>query len=162
MITINRLKYWWHYDPETGIFTRKVSRNSGKAGSCPTAVNSRGYVTIGADGKVYQAHRLAWFYMTGDWPTNQIDHRDGDKTNNKWMNLRNATPSQNTMNMKKRPGSKSVLKGASWSKCHKKWHARIRVNHKELHLGFFDCLAAAHLSYVVAADKYFGEFARAA
>lgn len=79
-----------HYDPETGGITKR-----GKTDWCQ---QKRGYMLVSIGGVQHKAHRLAWFYMTGSWPKNHIDHIDGDPTNNRWSNLRDVTRSQNLRN----------------------------------------------------------------
>jgi len=164
-LTIDALKSVLTYDQDTGIFYwlarsnwRASSRFAGKpAGSA----DRKGYLRICLFGKSYLAHHLAWFYMTGEWPKDQIDHEDLNKANNKWTNLREATNAQNKMNSPVRRDSRSGLKGIKWHTQALKWWARISVKGKRISLGLYDCPAAAHLAYVVEADKSFGKFARA-
>lgn len=157
-ITAEKLKEVISYDPETGIFTWKHRKaRGGLAGH----LDSNGYLTIRVDWILYGAHRLAWLYMTGSWPSGDIDHKDGDSANNRWANLRDATVSQNMANSKLSRGNTSGVKGVHWDKDNRKWRARIKVKYKSIHLGEFDCPAAAHFAYLVEADKQFGEFARA-
>lgn len=93
-----RLKRLLTYNPESGLFTWNESRGPAKRGAVAGSPCNKGYIVIGVDGKVYKAHRLAWLYMTGAWPSDQIDHRDEQKANNKWDNLREATNEQNCRN----------------------------------------------------------------
>lgn len=159
------LKQALHYTPETGIFIR-IGHSAGRAilGEAAGFVDdTTGYRRIGVKGKQYYAHRLAWLYMTGEWPKEQIDHRDLDKDNNRWDNLREATHLQNNFNHGLRKDNESRLKGVRLQKQCKsqRWAARIRIQKVEYHLGLFNCPAAAHFIYLVAADKAHGEFARA-
>src|ERR1700761_6742388 len=91
-----------HYEPVTGEFRWRVKHSrkviAGRVAGHPS--KTLGYMMIGINGRVYYAHRLAWFYMTGLWPS-QVDHRDGDRLNNKWENLRLATHGQNVLNAKR-------------------------------------------------------------
>jgi hypothetical protein len=105
------------------------------------------------------AHRLAWLYMTGVWPTKDIDHQDRNRQNNKWKNLREATFSQNKANASKNY-NKSGYKGA-YSQHGKTFFSSIGVNGKRIYLGTFPTAKLAHQAYVKAAKHYFGEFARA-
>lgn len=84
--TAERVRELFRYDPETGIFTRLVDSpmHRAKAGETSASINSQGYAQIRVDGKRYKAHRLAWLHMTGEWPTQQIDHIDGNRANNRW------------------------------------------------------------------------------
>ena len=88
------------------------------------------------------------------------DQKDRNTFNNQRLNLREATPSQNKMNSKIRSDNTSSYKGVSWCKLMQKWKARITVNGKRIHLGYFDDPKEAHEAYCTAADQYFGEFAR--
>lgn len=102
-----RLKELLHYDPETGIFTRKVTTSSNaKAGQVAGFDKPGGYSHIRADGIQYKSHRLEWLYMTGEWPKFEIDHIDNNPHNNRWANLREATGSENCCN---RPSKVGVL-----------------------------------------------------
>jgi hypothetical protein len=113
-------------------------------------------VTI--DNIKYYSHRLAWFYMTGKWPPQDLDHEDTDKSNNAWDNLRLATDSQNNAN--KTPMNRDLPKGVDRLKRKRGFQARIKVNLKSIHLGTFSSAELAHEAYVQAARKYFGEYAR--
>ena len=100
--------------------------------------------------------------MTGEWPTEELDHIDLDKSNNRWGNLREASRKENSANVRVRTDSKTGVKGIRWRRNERKWHARIQVDGIRLHLGLFDTVAAATLAYKAAAEKYFGQFARTA
>lgn len=162
LITASRLRKLLAYDPETGVFTNLVWRSSNApAGAVAGSPNCRGYQNIHIDGSRYLAHRLAWLYMTGEWPKDRIDHRDTDNTNNRWLNLREATQSQNVANAKKRFDNTSGYKGVGWSHSLQKWRAEIKVNHRRVHLGVFDQAEDAHVAYILASKHFFGDFARA-
>lgn len=158
-ITVERLKQALYYDPSTGMFVRLESGGGVKAGSMAGWV-AQGHLHISIDGEKYEAHRLAWFYMTGKWPQVEIDHEDVDGLNNRWINLREATKGQNRANKRKQKNNTSGFKGV-FRHPDGKWQAKIGHQNKQYHLGLFDCLAAAHFCYIVAADKMHGEFARA-
>lgn len=98
--------------------------------------------------------------MTGEWPVNDIDHANGGRSDNRWLNLRGATRGQNLANKKMDARNTSGFKGVSWSQKSQKWQAHIKVQRKSMFLGFFDTKEAAHAAYCVAADHHFGEFAR--
>jgi hypothetical protein len=118
------------------------------------------YIEIRIDGKKYKAHNLAWFWMTGEWPENLVDHKDTDGLNNIWTNLRQATNSQNNQNSNRYKNNKSGYKGVCWDNgC---WRAYINVNKKRFNLGWFSTPEEAHQAYCKAALEHFGEFARAA
>lgn len=98
ILTQARLKELLHYDPETGVWTRLVATsNSIRIGDVAGGVN-HGYVRISVDGRKYSAHRLAFLYQTGAWPSAEVDHWNLDKADNSWGNLRGATRSQNIAN----------------------------------------------------------------
>lgn len=99
MLSQEYLKSILHYDPETGILSWKVDRRRVKIGQIAGYL-CLGYVAIGIDGKLYKGHRLAWLYMTGEWPKDEIDHINRTKHDNRWVNLREATKEQNCDNRK--------------------------------------------------------------
>ena len=101
MLTINRLKEVLRYDAETGLFTWIVrTSNRVKIGSVAGTLVC-GYLSIHIDGERFQAHRLAWFYMKGNWPYAQLDHRNGVRSDNRWNNLREAPGSLNHENLRR-------------------------------------------------------------
>lgn len=159
-LTQARLKELLRYDPETGVFTWLVRRNGVKSDGLAGAIYNNGYVVIKIDGKRYGAHRLAWQYMTGALPEDQIDHRDLDKANNRWDNLRPATDLQNIAN--RSSWSKSGFKGVYKPIGRNDYRTEIRINGKRKLLGYFKTPEEAHAVYVKAANDVHGEFARAA
>ena len=159
-LTKDELQEIIHYDRWGGGFVWLVDQLRCKAGDVAGFSGAKGYWQIRISGKLYYAHRLAFFYMRGGWPAN-IDHIDGDRCNNKWANLREASIQQNAANMRKRLGTTSTLKGVSWMASKGRWASHIRINGKSTYLGLFDDESSAHAAYVSAAGKEFGEFARA-
>ena len=139
MITQEELQSQLNYDPETGIFTRLVSNSPGvKVGSVAGTINSStGYVRIQIFGNRYQAHRLAWLYMYGEFPSKQMDHLDHNRINNVISNLRCASNQENLKNQTKRRNNTSGVTGVSWFKPTEKWRAQVTVNGKNKHLGCF-------------------------
>lgn len=163
MLTAERLRSLMVYNPETGIFVRLVSAGCRPAGSeagRPHPSTPTGYVMMGVDGRLYTAHRLAWLYVYGEWPTRDVDHRDGNRANNAIGNLREATESQNAANSGMRRHNTSGFRGVSWNSRAKKWLATIVVRGRKKHLGFFADAAEASAVYNEAAAREFGEFAR--
>jgi hypothetical protein len=150
-----------HYDPETGVFTWLVDRGvTPTAGRVAGTLSDRGYWVIFVEGRNYRAHRLAWFYMTGEWPVFEIDHRDTKRTNNRWKNLREATRSQNMSNSNRRSDNKSGVKGVV---AHgPKWRAQIKARGRYIYLGTYDRKDDAVAAYAAAAQKHHGDFARVA
>ena len=133
-----RLKELLHYDQESGLFTRRVRRGRCLAGEVAGTLTDTGYIKIYYEGKLYRAHRLAWLYMTGVWPDSEIDHINGDRSDNRWANLRSALPHQNRQNTLLIPNNSSGYIGVSWSSNRRKWAAAIQHLGKTKWLGYFD------------------------
>lgn len=158
-ISHERLLQVVFYDPETGKFHRRKA--SGIATREDGSINKHvGYRYICVDGQRYLAHRLAWFYMTGEWSSHRIDHRDTVKLNNKWSNLREATNSQNLQNSCIRKKNKCGFKGVYEERG--RWAASIACQGRKYYIGSFDSPQEAHAAYVAKAAVLHGEFARAA
>jgi len=136
-LTQKRLKEVLQYNGESGAFSR-VSRN-GRLGT----ICVQGYLVIQIDGVIYKAHRLAWLYTYGDWPREQIDHIDRDRMNNKILNLRDATAKDNSQNRTMSKNNKSGVNGVYWNKKMGKWHAQIRGETGNEHIGYFGNLIEA-------------------
>jgi hypothetical protein len=158
-LTQSRLQEVLDYNPETGEFRRKVATSSrAKVGAVAGGLNIRGYWQISVDNEQYYAHRLAWLYMTGEWPDKGVDHRNGVITDNRICNLREASNSQNGQNSLYSRGC-SRYRGVCWNKRKNKWLARIVVNGKQIFLGYFSIEELAAASYQEAQRK-FHPFAR--
>lgn len=152
-ISLGRLKSLLHYDPDNGIWTRVNSiRRVG-------TVTSFGYLRIGIDGRYYMAHRLIWFYMTGNWPPIEIDHSNLDKLDNRWENLRLSSRSGNNTHKFASKNNSSGQKGVSWNKKNERWKVSISSNGNRFHLGFFENFDEAVCAYRAAAEVHHGEFA---
>jgi len=160
MLTQARVKELFHYDPIVGVFIRKVPASWSKIGDISTGLDGKGYRRVSIDGKRYSEHRLAWFYMNGDWPPEEIDHINGSPTDNSFENLRLANRKENLRNTKVSKNNKCGLKGVSWHSCSKRWRARFFHKGKEVNLGLYDTPEAAHAAYAAASVREFGEFAR--
>lgn len=138
MITQEQLKAQLHYDPLTGIFTNLIQRSKrSKIGSVAGSKEKTGYIRIILNYKPYRAHRLAWLYMTGEFPKNMIDHRNENKSDNRFENLREAAMSENKFNQRAQSNNKSGCKGVSMHSQTGKWRARGNLNGVEIHLGIF-------------------------
>jgi HNH endonuclease len=162
----DELRRMLDYDPEAGVLRwryrpeRQQKWNTkwvGKIAGFDSCVGSR---QVCIDNRKYYEHRVIWCWMTGHWPTNQIDHKDTDPHNNRWTNLREATGSQNMANQGLRSTNTSGIKGVSWSKREKKWVAMITKEHKQRRVAASPCIAAAWCAYQIAAAADFGKFAR--
>lgn len=155
-LTAERLRQVLAYDKDTGAFTW-LSRTGGtsKEGIAAGTFDERGYLRIGLDGRVYRAHRLAWMYVFGTWPSGEIDHIDGDKSNNRFTNLRDVSRQVNQQNQRrahKRSGSGTL--GVSMHASTGKWRARIWVNGKNKSLGLFESKDLASAAYAIAKREH--------
>lgn len=153
-ITLERLRELLSYDPETGIFIRRITTSSRSLkGSKAGRNNGNGYLRMMIDGYTDYAHRFAWFYVYGKWPEYEIDHIDGNGRNNRISNLRDAPHAQNSQNLSTRSTNKSGMIGVSWMKSYQKWEAYIWVNYKKKNLGYFDDLQEAGAAYLNAKQE---------
>jgi len=156
-LTAVQLRELLHYDPDTGDFIwLKPTSNRVYIGK-KAVYKSHGYPSIRIHGYLYHAHRLAWLYMTGEWPPEQIDHIDKSRDNNKWSNLRLASNSENSMNKPLQSNNKSGYAGVD--KFGNRWRARIHKDNKEIHLGLFDEPEEAALAYYAAFHRLFPTYA---
>lgn len=160
-LTQERLKHLLEYDPDTGVFRRAVALRGCKIGEVAGAVHNKGYIKIGVDHRRYFAHRLAWLYVHGTWPPEEVDHINRDCADNRMANLRLASKGQNKWNSRKHIDNAGNRKGAYFNKVLKKWEAKIMKDRKRYYLGLFDTEEQAHAAYVAKAKELFGEFARA-
>lgn len=157
MITAERVREVLAYDAETGVFTWRVSRSkNAKVGKVAGTKMKIGYVSITVDQHRVYAHRLAWFYTTGQWPAEQIDHINKIKTDNRISNLRPVSDQQNKQNLPKYRTNMSGVTGVTRTKGRQKWRAEIKVNGKQVHLGSFDNLDDAAQARRVAESKFWG------
>lgn len=156
MLTQSELKHKLHYNPLSGVFTWLVSAKKVKYGDAAGTLDKDGYTVIRIAGRGYKAHRLAFLYMTGDFPVNTVDHKDKRPSNNAWENLRNATHSQNSCNRDSK--SKSGHKGVYWLAG--KWMASVTINKKLKYLGVFSDIEVAATVANNARIQLHGDFAR--
>lgn len=145
------------YNPNTGVITRLASKRTDTIGPVRPLTNGNGYLVVYAMGRLFRAHRIAWVLMTGEWPTHDIDHINRDRTDNRWVNLREATRGQNLRNAGIKKSSGTGLKGVA---AHgERFAAYIRLNGKKKHLGVFDTAVEAHQEYCRVSRQHFGEYA---
>lgn len=159
MITLQRLFEVLEYNPESGLWvwikcTNRIDRQGRIAGT----VDKKGYVVIQIDRRIYKAHRLAWLFMTGEWPKAMIDHCNGEPADNRWENLREASRSENGANRGPQANSKSGIKGVCWHKRNQKWYAQITENGCVRYLGEFDTKEEAAAAYQSRAIEVHGQF----
>lgn len=155
MITKERLRELLDYCPESGVFRwlEKTNRRT-VVGSVAGSMHTGGYVVINLDGVRFYAHRLAWLWMTGQIPPDQIDHKNGIRDDNRWDNLRSATSGDNHQNICKPKHNTSGYLGVYWSKPDNKWRARIEVSGRRIGLGFFKTAEHAGKAYLEAKKKF--------
>lgn len=149
-LTAERLRELLHYDPDTGLIFWAASRKV--AGT----KQSGGYVQVEIRGRRYVAHRLAWLWMTGQWPRDQIDHINGIRADNRWSNLREATHAENMQNQRSsRSDSLHSSKiGVGFHRVSGKWRARIGLNGVQRTIGYFDSEEEAHAAYLKAKAEH--------
>lgn len=147
------LREYLHYDPDTGVFTWfKKSGKKPVVGAVAGTQDAFGYWRIRLFGVSYLSHRLAWLYMTGEWPAAEIDHIDGCPANNSWSNLRPATSQQNKQNRRRRVGA-SGFRGVTWLEPNKKWRASITHNRQHIYIGLFKTAEEAYAAYCKRASE---------
>jgi HNH endonuclease/AP2 domain len=161
-ILAGELKHYLNYDPETGVFTWRITAsNRAKAGNTAGCVKSLTYRHIMVGGKVYYAHRLAWLYIHGTLPECEIDHINMKHDDNRIINLRLATRTENQCNTRRASNNTSGFKGVSWDRRNEKWLAQIKINGRQIYLGLFANAELAHVAYSNASKHLHGDFANA-
>ena len=131
------------YNPNSGLFTWRISRGTACAGKPAGWQHKSGYVYIGLHGKSYKAHRLAWMYVYGVDPLGLIDHVDRNPANNRLTNLRTASDGQNNQNKRTYKNSVSGHKGVGWYARRGLWRARIQHENRVVLVGFFGSMEEA-------------------
>ena len=160
-LTQQRLHELFRYDQNAGQFVRRVGIKGSAAGTMAGTVNFHGRHVMRVDGRDYQAHRLAWLYVHGLWPDDEIDHINGDPLDNRMANLREATSSQNKMNRRgARRDNKGGVRGVERLPSGM-YRARYRLNGKSVHVGVYPTLDEAGEAATEARLRRFGEFAGA-
>ena len=157
MITQTELKEKLHYNPDTGEFIWKKNIRKILVGCIAGTIDRNKYRRININHQRYLAHRLAWLYMTGDWPEEYIDHINHIRDDNRYINLRVANKNDNSRNAKIRADNKCGYKGVS--KEGNKYRAQICKDYKRINLGCFDTAEQAHAVYMNAAKTHFQDFA---
>lgn len=158
MLTQEELKKYLHYEPSTGVFTWLSPTSFRVKVNQVAGWDTHGHVGIRILGKAMLAHRLAWLYQTGEWPSAQIDHINGNRKDNKFSNLRLATNSENNINKSLTKRNKSGYKGVSWVKAKQKWRADCRALGVQNFIGCFDNKYDAAEAYEEFAKANHGAF----
>ena len=140
------------YDPGTGVFTRLRPSSHAKAGPINAKPHKyRGYIEFWVLGRLVKAHRLAFVFMTGSPPAGSVDHIDGDRSNNRWENLRDVSNQVNSENRRSaNANNRTGLLGVKHHKSTGHFEARIRTNGEQKYLGIYDTAEAAHAAYLTA------------
>jgi hypothetical protein len=153
---VRRLLY---YDAYRGLWQyHECGPRRTKAWFAGAAEPKSRYLRIQIGARKYLAHRLAWLWMKGRWPKDEIDHIDGDRANNRWSNLREATHTENTRNGVRRTTNTSGFKGVTLK--NGKWRATIRAEGRYIHLGYFPTADEAAAAYREASARFHGEYGR--
>ena len=155
------LEWLLSYDPQTGHFHHLTARGgrSGGVGAIAGTRMSTGYIGIKLPDRLVLAHRLAWLWMTGKWPDREIDHINGDRADNRWSNLREATRSQQAQNGAMRSTNTSGRIGVFLDKSRQKWVADVTLYGKSVFRNRYDSFQEACVARESAERKAFGEFA---
>lgn len=167
-LTQEYLKQCMDYSPDTGLFTWRYrpighftedrsqrSWNTKYAGKTAGCVNFYGYIKLCIDAKQYRGHRLAFLWMDGSMPADQVDHINGKRSDNRWCNLRLVAGKINQRNMKRRADNTSGHIGVYWNKNAGKWQAFINVNSGSKYLGVYKSIDDA-IAARKSAEKRFG------
>jgi hypothetical protein len=160
LITAARVRELFHYDPETGVLLNRCFRGpAALAGAEAGSVWADGYRHVQIDKERYAASHIIWLWMTGEWPNDEVDHRSGDRDNNRWKNLRQATVYQNQANRKKYDRNKCGLKWVCFEPSRNMWKWSVVALGIRMQ-GRLNCPAAAHFAALIVADTLHGEFMR--
>jgi hypothetical protein len=160
-ISPERVKQVLDYDPDTGVFVRKIKTGPTARIGVPTGCyDSKGRLQIKIDGIAMFGHRLAWMHFYGEVPSSEIDHIDGNNKNNSIANLRLCSRTENCANTKIKSTNTSGYKGVSLHSATGKWRADIMHKGQKHFLGLFECKEAAAMAYAETALRLNGEFAK--
>jgi len=153
-ITHSQLLELLSYDENSGQFQWLKSQGRTSAGSRAGTIHSLGYRIIGIDGSLYRANRLAWFYVTKEWPAGVVDHINRDKSDDRFANLRDVSHRTNCINRGCQKNNTSGITGVRFEKQSGKWFAYIKAHGKMRSLGRFDTMDLAIIARRVAEQSY--------
>lgn len=159
MLTQKTLKELLYYDLNTGVFTWRVDRGGKVKVGRVVGWIDQGYIRMEILGATYLAHRLAFLYVEGEFPSHEVDHKNNVRSDNRWHNLRKCLHIENTYNRSLRSNNTSGIKGVSWHKAINKWQVAISANKKRYYLGVFEDLELAEFVASEARDVLHKEFA---
>ncbi len=151
-LTAERLRELFNYFPDTGLFIRRIRRSHEAAGKIAGGFD-HGYIKIAVDGAPYFAHRMAWLYMTGSWPIKHIDHIDGNRSNNRWNNLRDVSQSENLEN-RKGPTIQNKVGLLGVTRRGNRYVATLRIDGVQTYLGTYPTPETAHVAYLTAKREH--------
>ncbi len=154
-----QMRHFLNYNPESGVFTARVSIHKRREGQEVGTKHHHGYLKVYISGVRYMAHRLAFLWVYGRWPDVCVDHINGQRSDNRIANLREATAAQNIRNQGSHKDSRTGIKGVT-RKPNGKWAAQIGYGGKNRFLGTFSTPEAAQRAYETAARQHHGEFVR--
>jgi hypothetical protein len=150
----------FHFNPDTGIFTRRTSRGGCTPGTVVGTVDGKGYLHVSVNKTFIRLHRLAWFMYFGWAPEKGLDHRNNNRLDNRLVNLRIAGQRENAGNTGLPQHNTSGLKGVYWNSARSRWQVQIKIHGKQTGLGVCDDPRIAAAWYNYAAREHFGHFAR--
>jgi len=141
MLTAKEARRLFLYNKKTGSLIWKIRpSNAIQSGTIAGSLHSNGtknYLKVCVNGRRIKAHRVIWLFVTGAWPEHEVDHENGDGTDNRWKNLRQATHLENGKNQRQRSDNTSGHTGVTWNRKNKCWIAQITHNKKNIYLGSF-------------------------
>ncbi len=149
-VTVELVRSVFSYDPESGVLLWVKPQDPKLRGRRAGFPGASGHRFVGIGDRHFGEHRVIWFYMTGEWPADQLDHINGVRDDNRWVNLREATNAENQQNVKLKSHNTSGMTGVSFHRQRKKWRASIAANGRQFHLGLFDTPEAARERYLQA------------
>ena len=160
MLTKEQAEKFVAYDQDSGVLTWKYDNKYHKIGDVAGHNNGSGYLSIRLNGRPYLVHRVAWLLMMGKFPDGQLDHKNLDKEDNRWSNLRGATPTLNQANTEKRSNNTSGFKCVYWDNRYCKWRVRMWIGNHFRSMGSYISKHEAHAAYCEVAQRVYGEYAR--